>query len=492
MVVEIAAGRLLAPYVGMSLYTWTAIIAVVLGGLSAGHWIGGRLAAPDATPVQLARRTGAAFLVAGLACLAALPVLRWAAATVLPRDWSPVTAIVSITTLAFLVPSLAAGVVSPLLTKMAIDERPGQSGRILGRMYALGAAGAIAGTLLAGFVFIGWVGSHGTFLATAAVYGVLGLAFVLVRARRRAVAGVLLSTATAGGLTAWGTSIDAFESACTVESAYYCIRIDDFASLSGRPSGLMALDHMAHGMNDKADPTLLYSPYLHFLDEVVARRFPGPALSAFFIGGGAFTLPRAWQASYTALDAVVAEIDPAVTETAKSHLWFTPDARVRIENGDARRLLQALPVEPRFDVVFGDAFHDFTIPAHLVTREFHDAVAARLRPRGLYAINVVESRQNPRFLRALVRTLQQTFASVEIWLEESDVYGSGRVTFMVLAGAEPLPVHVLASTRGLQRRWWRMPPEALGPVAEPLVLTDDHAPVDRLMTHVVLDRALAQ
>ena len=41
LVVEIAAGRLLAPYVGMSLYTWTAIIAVVLAGLSAGHWLGG-------------------------------------------------------------------------------------------------------------------------------------------------------------------------------------------------------------------------------------------------------------------------------------------------------------------------------------------------------------------------------------------------------------------------------------------------------------------
>ena len=44
MVVEIVAGRMLAPYVGMSLYTWTSVIAVVLAGFSAGHWWGGRLA----------------------------------------------------------------------------------------------------------------------------------------------------------------------------------------------------------------------------------------------------------------------------------------------------------------------------------------------------------------------------------------------------------------------------------------------------------------
>lgn len=37
LVVEIVAGRMLAPYVGMSLYTWTSVIAVVLAGFSAGH-----------------------------------------------------------------------------------------------------------------------------------------------------------------------------------------------------------------------------------------------------------------------------------------------------------------------------------------------------------------------------------------------------------------------------------------------------------------------
>ncbi len=53
------AGRLIAPYVGMSLYTWTAIIAVVLAGLSAGHWIGGLLAAPAVDAARGARRPAA-------------------------------------------------------------------------------------------------------------------------------------------------------------------------------------------------------------------------------------------------------------------------------------------------------------------------------------------------------------------------------------------------------------------------------------------------
>ena len=44
LVLEIAAGRLLAPYVGVTLQTWTGIIGVILGGIALGAWAGGRLA----------------------------------------------------------------------------------------------------------------------------------------------------------------------------------------------------------------------------------------------------------------------------------------------------------------------------------------------------------------------------------------------------------------------------------------------------------------
>ncbi len=42
LVLEIAAGRLLAPYVGVSLETYTGIIGVILAGIATGAWAGGR------------------------------------------------------------------------------------------------------------------------------------------------------------------------------------------------------------------------------------------------------------------------------------------------------------------------------------------------------------------------------------------------------------------------------------------------------------------
>src|SRR4029453_14798670 len=44
LVLEIVAGRMLAPIVGVSLYTWTSVIGVVLAGLSIGNWLGGKIA----------------------------------------------------------------------------------------------------------------------------------------------------------------------------------------------------------------------------------------------------------------------------------------------------------------------------------------------------------------------------------------------------------------------------------------------------------------
>jgi hypothetical protein len=50
MVLELVAARLIARYLGSSLYTWTAVIGVVLGGITLGNYLGGRVA--DSYPAR--------------------------------------------------------------------------------------------------------------------------------------------------------------------------------------------------------------------------------------------------------------------------------------------------------------------------------------------------------------------------------------------------------------------------------------------------------
>ncbi|MEP6147502.1 MAG: fused MFS/spermidine synthase, partial [Nisaea sp.] len=278
-------------------------------------------------------------------------------------------------------------------------------------------------------------------------------------------------------------------------SDYFCIVIDDFAPYSGRPSNLMVLDNLVHSINDKTDPSLLFSPYIQFVDELARRRFPldlpGVDFSAFFIGGGGYSLPRSWAATIPSARLVVAEIDPAVTAAARDHLWLDTSATgLEIHHRDARALLQSLPPEPRFDVIFGDAFHDISVPTHLVSREFNAEVAARLRPMGFYVANVVDGARNPLFLAALVRTLALDFSDVSVWREMGEGTGAGpdgRVTYEVVAALSGVPEKTIHSAFGIRRSWQRIPIADLLDAGEvsAVVLTDDFAPVDRLLAPVL-------
>src|SRR4051812_29798655 len=124
LVLEITAGRLIAPYVGMSLYTWTAIIAVVLGGFSLGHIAGGRLADPACDAVTGARRVAVALALAAVSSAASLVFLKWFAGPLLAARLPMLASIVVLAGLLFLLPSLFVGIVSPILTKLAVDAAP--------------------------------------------------------------------------------------------------------------------------------------------------------------------------------------------------------------------------------------------------------------------------------------------------------------------------------------------------------------------------------
>ncbi|HYF08465.1 MAG TPA: fused MFS/spermidine synthase, partial [Acetobacteraceae bacterium] len=354
LVVEIVAGRLLAPYVGMSLYTWTAIIAVVLGGFSLGHWWGGALAGP-----RCDRRIGhlrLAWILAGCAgtSLLAVPALRIVAPFLDAEGVSPIAAILGFAVAGFFLPSLLVGAVSPIVTKLAVEEAPpGGMGRVLGRLFALSALGAIAGTVGAGFLFVAWIGSSGTMLACAVAYGLLAALHALLAARADA-AMALAALAVIGPAGAMLSPL--FGRVCDAESAYFCLRQVDAAGIAGQPARLLVLDHLAHDINVRDDPTLLVQPYLHLADELMTLRGLSDRATAFFAGGGAFTLPRAWAAERPEARMIVAEIDPVVTATARRDFWLPDTPAITALAQDARPALQSVPPGPRFDVVFTDAF----------------------------------------------------------------------------------------------------------------------------------------
>lgn len=473
LVVEIVAGRMLAPHVGMSLYTWTAVIAVVLAGFSAGHWWGGRLAEKPAN--RALAWTGGATLAAAVTTAGAVLLLPMVAGPVLSAVQNPVWSITSLTMVVFFLPSFFAGVPAPVLAQIAITTAD-RSGPALGAMFASGAVGAIAGVLLAGFVFISWLGSALTLVVVTLVYVASGLLFFWL-GRSRGFGVALAAGAGAAGLA--GLALAAPEP-CDVESDYFCLRVDDLSADPDSPVHLMVVDHLAHGIGARDLPTVQFTEHAAMLDEIARLRATRPDFTSYHIGGGSYSVPRSFAARGTG-PITVAEIDPAVTAMAREAFWFDPET-AEVLHEDARRALLTRP-DRRYDVIIGDAFTDVVVPVHLVTRDFFELVAARLEPGGSFLMNVIDHEDRLGAMTSVVATLREVFPVVEVWTEQARPAPGQRMVFVVVAGERPTPVDSITVPAPEPTRFGAL---ADGMVAaltaeRGMVLTDDYAPIDRLM-----------
>src|SRR5215212_6573991 len=237
MVLELVAGRILAPFIGVSLYTWTSIIGVCLAGISIGNFLGGALADKYGS-----RRTlGLILLGGGLFSLVILPLAAMDLTSIFPRQgpggFAPdvwlMTRIVLVTSLLFLPPTLILGMVSPIVIKLALTDLR-QTGSIAGKIYAVSTVGSIFGTFLTGFYLVSAFGTRAIVLGVSII--LIGMAFVFGDLLRRRSGNAEVAATTAlilAALIFWInpkgvfalTRPDALASPCYKETNYFCIKV---------------------------------------------------------------------------------------------------------------------------------------------------------------------------------------------------------------------------------------------------------------------------
>lgn len=562
LTVEMLAGRVAVVGLGNSIYTWTAVLGVVLAGSALGAWLGGRRA--DRRPPRAAVGELLVWSVLAVGVCLWTPTLM---GRVIVPSWPwPLSSLLAVA-VGFLPASLALGALSPALVRAALAD-PERHGATVGRMQALGTLGAVAGALVTAFLLVPLVGvpvlvillTMALALAADRVTGTRALLPV------RAVLTLLIVFALVpqgppgglqGTLHGFGERLGLREDRPDVwvaESGYYRIRVEpepsrwcllasppDVEALrrepaledrvsydprrrrlfwTGDPMGgealaalllhvgdpsdylavkalaertrhrvrQMALDKLTHGFADLEDPTWVGYDY-ELLAAAVWEHAPRArhGQRALFVGGGPYTFQRRLLALDPEARLVTAEIDPAVTAMARARLGLTTSDRHRILHEDARLALPRLPADERFDVVFGDAFNDFSVPYHLTTREFAEAVRARLAPGGIYLINVVDTWDSGRFLGAFHGTLAAVFAHATV-LSLGPRSDATRETFLLVASDTPLALDDLRDDLGRRLDAVRYGPEDVAGLhrrADHLVLTDDFAPVEALLAPVV-------
>jgi len=132
MIFEIIGSRILAPHIGTSTYIWTSLIGVILGSLSAGYWLGGRLA--DRKP-ELKILSGILFLAGALTTVTLLSqeiILSMLAASAMRLELKAIVAAIVL----FAPASVLFGFVTPYavrLKMLSVED----AGKTVGRLYAL-------------------------------------------------------------------------------------------------------------------------------------------------------------------------------------------------------------------------------------------------------------------------------------------------------------------------------------------------------------------
>ncbi len=459
LVLEIVAGRILAPYVGVSLQTFTGIIGTVLAAIALGAWAGGRLAdTRDPDPLL-----GPVLVAGGILAVVSPSLVTAIGPGVSGED--PGT-IVILALIGFFAPAAVLSMVTPIAAKLLINSLD-TAGSVVGNLSAIGTAGALFGTFVTGFVLIASVPSKPITWIVGAALVLLG-APAMFRRSRRLVLPVVLAVAVAIGASA------GIAAPCDYETAYSCVRV---ATDPNRPTGrILVLDTFVNSYVDLEDPTYLSSRYARVADAVIASLAPSGPLDLVFIGGGGYTLPRFYQVSRGGTSTVL-ELDAALTSIAVEELGLDEGPWLTTRVGDARLTLKKLP-DARFDVVVGDAFSGRSVPWHLTTTEFLTEVRAKLTDRGMYVMNTIDYPPT-RFARAEAATIADVFPYVAVVAPQAYLDFERGGNFVLVGSMQPIPATAIEAliasevvVTGTDAQVWFDGVTAL---------TDSYAPVDQLI-----------
>jgi len=461
MILEIVASRFFAPYIGTSMYVWTALIGIVMAGLSTGYALGGYLGDKWKSLEKLQLLIAiTGFWILGLGMLRDF-LLLWLS-LVLP---SVILIAVVGSLLLLLLPSVLLGIVSPYAIRLAAIDLQ-HVGQTAGRIAAISTVGSILGTFLAGFVFIPLLGTT-TILFTLSVILVMipalritwKTSFFLLFFLFIFPVGVSSQQRSTSELHTLLGIIDQRDTPYSVISVRELLH-----SPTSKPYRLLQIDNGHHGaafISNDDDHVFAYTRAYALLD----RLRPG-AKKGLLLGGGTYTIAHHFlkRNPERTIDAV--EIDPLVTEIARKY-FPVPTERLTITHEDARTFLNREDAPGTYHVVFGDTFQSSnSIPFHLTTREAVEHIARLLDRDGIYVLNVIGTATGPlsTFVSAEFNTLKSVFPHVAVLLIDEEQTPRNILLF---ASKQPF----LTDIPGVV---------VFSPTTD-LILTDNYAPVETMM-----------
>lgn len=432
MVIELLGTRLIAPFYGSSLYSWSSLISVTMIALAIGYFVGGRWA-------DQAKSTGLSLIIA-LAAFLTLMIPWMTRPVLLITDPLGLRAGSFVSALILFLPSLTfLGMVGPFAIKLSTAQLDGV-GASAGSIYAVSTLGSVIGTLVLGFYLFPLVGSReilmglGILLLSLSVVVAffeqteLGVARAMFPCILLAIAGACLLPKIAGAGHA-DISKGSFKVLSEQESLYGWVRVMDHKTNDLR---VLTSDASAIGAAGiaKGENRLSYQNIVGVLPALAPKM-----KRALIIGLGAGLMEKVLNEQY-GIPTDTLEIDPAVAEAASDYFGFTASGQSII--GDARYEIRHL--KGPYDLIIHDCFTGGSEPSHLLTVETLKQLRGLLSEHGILALNFVAFYDDGHnaSLASVSKTIQQVFGHQALFVSDP---GENFNDYIFLAANQPIDLN---------------------------------------------------
>lgn len=372
MATELIGARILAPYFGTSLYVWTCVMALTLGGLACGYFSGGRLSQKENHEKILLR---VVMLTAIYICC--LPFFS-SFFLYLASSASLIPAVLISSAVVLFPPVFLLGMVSPLLIKSLTVSKE-ESGKKAGEVYAISTLGGILFCFLTGFYLIPQWGLNYSLLATSILLAIFPCLYFI---RVKLFVPVLIHLLCIASLL-YATNKKT-NAVYLSEGLLGKIEVRDNlyqSSLAQKPDScrlLLINNVIQSAMNLKTGESGL--EYTSLLKKNI-KTLNNTCKTALILGLGGGMLANALCKENMQVTTV--ELDERIITVAKR--YFNLNSSIEIIRDDARHALYKF--NKKFDLVIIDLFHAEVTPAHVLSLENFEQIKSLLNENGLIVVN---------------------------------------------------------------------------------------------------------
>lgn len=408
MACELIGAKLLAPYFGTSLYVWAAALALTLGGLTLGYFIGGRLSKKFAGKTSLLYKV---LIIAG----SLLVLMPFSSDLImnLTLDMSLEMGAICSLMIFMLPPLMFMGMVSPIIINLLTNEVK-SAGNNAGNVYAISTLGGILMTFLMGFYIIPNFGLTYPAILTGVILAILPIISLVQSYKTTTIVAILLiGLATYLSVNSTDNFTDEYKVLYQSEGILGQVKVVDHPSYEITPDarigrGLIVNNTLQTYVGVDNDFQYSIWNWANYFPTAASIYPENSKVLLLGLGGG--TLVK--QLDRMGFETDVVEIDKRIADVSFEFFNMDPSTNVIID--DARHYVKT--TNKKYDIIIFDCFLSEAVPEHLLTVEGFADAKKILNPEGMIMINFYGFINGRKGLaaRSVLKTLEHSGLKVDV------------------------------------------------------------------------------